>query len=566
MDPAPSDARRPPAGPSSPVPWTTRIGRSLLLVAILLAPWPYGSVADVWRYPLTALVLFSSALVALRADLRPGLGIVLPLAAVPLVQILAGAAAPAPTLDAALSLWAPLAAWLVLRVPVGSRSSTTVAAAVAIGALLQAVFGLVQASVAPHSLYGRSTPWMTSSFGSFMNHNHFAGYAELGVLLCLGLCADRLRRDRDVSGRALLWGGAAALIGLAHLVSRSRGGLLGLGVGLLVFVLLRTGRLTLRRGAFAAAAVGAVLVAGLLALPPGARERVTAATTDGSAAYRLRLSAASVRLAAAHPLLGSGLGSFEDAVTVHKRGDGDVRSTHAENDVLEFVAETGLLGLGALAFAVWGLVATRGSSPLAEGALAAAVALGVHSLCDFNLRVPATALAFAAVLAVASPGRVRGVPAGRVKRVALPVVLGLLGLAATLASIAAVERARARPLADPSFGRRRTPGRCGSTPSRRPPGGTAPARSSRPRGGRSGRRAFRAPRTTIGSFSRSGPAGRRPGTSWPGWSWPGATRGRRDARSTAPARSTPAASPSPPRARRSSADSRRVRRPRPEPC
>jgi O-antigen ligase len=444
----PSDERSLRAGPPA-LPWTTRSGRVLLLVALVLAPWPYGSVPDVWRYPLAALVFFSSALVAVRTDLRPGLGAVLPLAALPLVQILVGAAPPARTLEAALALWAPLVAWLALRAPGGTRSGSVVAAVVATGALLQSVFGLVQASVAPQSIYGRSTPWMTSSFGSFINHNHFAGYAELGVLLCLGLCAERLRRDRDVSGRALLWGGAAALIGLAHLASRSRGGLLALAAGLIAFVLLRTGRLTVRRGMFAAAGVGAVLVVGLLALPPGARERVTAATTDGSAAYRLRLSAASLRLAAAHPLLGAGLGSFEDAVTVHKTGDGDVRAVHAENDLLEFVAESGLLGLAALVFAVSCLVAARGSSPLAEGALAAAVALGVHSLCDFNLRIPATALAFAAVLAVAWPARSGGGAPGRAARAATALGLAVLGLAATLASIAAVEQARAAQLGDP---------------------------------------------------------------------------------------------------------------------
>src|SRR5262249_21185172 len=346
------------------------------------------------------------ALVGRGTDLGPGVAAVLPLAALPVVQSLAGAGAPAPTLDAALALWTPLAAWLALRSPRGGRGGVIVASVVGVAALLQAVFGLAQASVAPHSIYGRSTAWMTSSFGSFINHNHFAGYAELGALVCLGLCAERLRRDPEVSARALLWAGAAGLVALARLASGSRGGVVGLAAGLLVFALVRTGRLSLRRGAFAVAAVAAGgLVLALLVLPAGARERVAAAATDGSAAYRLRLSAASLRLAAAHPLLGAGLGSFEDAVTAYKKADGDVRSPPAENDALEFVAEAGLAGPAALAFAVSRLLAPRSSSPLADGALAAAVALGVHSLCDFNLRVPATALAFAAVLAVVSPAR-----------------------------------------------------------------------------------------------------------------------------------------------------------------
>ena len=294
---------------------------------------------------------------------------------------------------------------------------------------------------------------MTSSFGSFMNHNHFAGYAELGAMLSLGLCLDRVRREGEVSGRALLWAGAAGLTGLAHLASQSRGGLLGLGAGLATFALLRwAGPLSLRRAALAVAAAAAILAASFAVLPASARERVLAAATDGSASYRLHLSAATLRLAAAHPLLGAGLGAFEDAVTAFRRGDGDVRATHAENDVLEFTAETGLLGLAALAFGIWRLGATGGRSPrssaLGAGAVAAAVALGVHSLCDFNLRVPATALALAVCLAVASPARPGSVSPGWL-RAAIPAVLAALGLAAATASVASVLEVRARPLADP---------------------------------------------------------------------------------------------------------------------
>jgi O-antigen ligase len=428
---------------------TAALGRAFLLAAVVAAPWPYGAVTDPWRHALAAAVFLGSALVALRTDLRPGLATVAPLAVLPLLQILLGTAPTARTLEAALALWAPLAAWLALRAGGGGRRASAVAAVVATSALLQAAFALVQASVAPHSIYGRSTPWMTSSFGAFMNHNHFAGYAEIGALVALGLCAERLGRDREVSARALLWGGAAALVGLAHVASRSRGGLLALGAGLFAFAILRSGRLTLRRGAVAAAAVAAVLAGTLLALPASARERLAAATTDGSAAYRLRLSAASVRLVAAHPLLGSGLGSFEDAVTAHKRADGDVRSTHAENDVLEFLAETGLAGLAALAFAMARLLAARTTSPLADGALAAALALGVHSLCDFNLRVPATALALAAVLAVVSPGRPPAAPSRRSVRGATAAALLFLAAVSTLAAVAAIERARASRLDDP---------------------------------------------------------------------------------------------------------------------
>ncbi len=436
------------------LPPTSRAGLVLLLGAVAVAPWPYGGVADVWRYLLATLVFLASALVALRSDLRPGLGAVLPLAAVPLVQILSRSTTPAQALPAALALWSPLAAWLALRALGAPRRTATVVAGCA---LLQAVFALVQASAAPHSIYGHSTPWMTSSFGSFINHNHFAGYAELGALLSLGLCADRLRRGRELSSGALFWAGAAALVMLAHVASRSRGGFLALAAGLLVFGLLLARRISARHAVLALAAAATVLLAVLLIMPATTRDRITgmASARDGATSYRLRLAAASLRLAAAHPLLGAGLGSYPDAVAVHKRSDGDVRSTHAENDVLEFAAETGLLGIAALAWAIGrALRALRNSlraSALAKGATAAAVALAVHSLFDFNLRVPATALALAACLAVALGAASRPSTAAppRTVRAAFVSVLVLLGLLATAASVASLLQARAARLSDP---------------------------------------------------------------------------------------------------------------------
>jgi O-antigen ligase len=435
------------------LPATSQAGLLLLLGAVLASPWPYGCVADVWRYSLLAVVFLASALVALGTDVRPGLGAVLPLAALPVVQVVMRRAAPAEALDAGLALWAPLAAWVALRALGGGRRARTVAAVVATSALVQAVFALAQASASPQAIYGRTTPWTTTSFGSFVNHNHFAGYGELGALMALGLAVDRLRRDRDVRAPALLWAGASGWIVLAHLASRSRGGLVALGAGLLAFPLLLAGRFSLRRAGLALAGAAAILAAAFWALPASTRERFTAATSDGSAPYRLRLFAASLRLAAAHPLVGSGLGTFADAVTAHRTGDGAVRATHAESDVLEIAAEGGLLGVAALLLAVRGVAAAArrrpGSSALAAGALAAAVALAVHSLVDFNLRVPATALAFAACLAVASAER-PGLPGSPpVARAAIAAGLAALGLAAGTAGVAAAERARAGRLSDP---------------------------------------------------------------------------------------------------------------------
>lgn len=436
-----------------PLPMATRAGFALLLAAMVASPWPYGCVAEPWRWWLTSAVLSASALMAWGVDVRPGFTAVLPLAAIPVAQVALGTAPLALALDAALALWAPLAAWLSLRQLARGRRAVLVATVVTSCALVQAAFGLIQGP--GRGIYGHATDWMTSSFGSFINHNHFAGFAEMGTLLALGLCVQRLRRDRELSGRALLWAGAAALIALAVLASRSRGGLVALAAGLAAFALLAAGRRSRRRGALLLGVFTLAMAAALAILPQDAWTRIMASASDGSLAYRLHTSLASLRLAAAHPLLGSGLGSFPDAVTAFKRGDGDVRTMHAENDVLEFVAETGLLGLAALLFAAWrlrpALAATLRSSALAAGALAAASALAVHSFVDFNLRVPSNALMLAVCLALALPGR--GQSAGRSAaaawRWAIAGTFLALGALASCAAFAAAEHARGLGQLDP---------------------------------------------------------------------------------------------------------------------
>jgi hypothetical protein len=117
-----------------------------------------------------------------------------------------------------------------------------------------------------------------------------------------------------------------------------------------------------------------------------------------------------VGLASRSPLLGTGLGSFHDALPRAKQHNGAQRVEHAENDYLEMLADTGALGLG-LAAAAAGLLVARSASAvrrsppiargLAIGALSGLAGLTVHSAVDFNLRVPSNA-ALAAVLVAAA--------------------------------------------------------------------------------------------------------------------------------------------------------------------
>lgn len=116
------------------------------------------------------------------------------------------------------------------------------------------------------------------------------------------------------------------------------------------------------------------------------------------------------------PLLGHGAGSFFTSFPPFKTAA--VYPTyfdHAHNDYAEVGAETGLMGLASwlglgLASGVAALRLLRDSQPrLQRGVgVAAAVALfslGLHSLVDFNLQIPANALTLASLLALAWAAR-----------------------------------------------------------------------------------------------------------------------------------------------------------------
>jgi hypothetical protein len=191
-----------------------------------------------------------------------------------------------------------------------------------------------------------------------------------------------------------------------------------------------------------AAAFVVLLAAALLLAPDTSRARLATLVSgraDASASYRVEAARATLRLLAAHPVAGAGLGAFADAVTAHKLVHGEVRLTHAETDALELASEVGLVGLGlaGLLAAAWarGLRERwrRGRDPyrrdVAVAAACAAGALLVHSLFEFGLRQPALALVCASLLGLAaSPPR--DAPRLLRRRIARVVTASLLGLLA----------------------------------------------------------------------------------------------------------------------------------------
>ena len=457
-------------------PRATALAEGLILAAIAAAPWPYGSAIDVARYLLAAVLLLAIAIWAFglaRAGQRlPRLAApALALPGLALIQVFLGrSVAPVFTLEAA----ALLAAMALVLVFWSERAGDRTAARRLVLVVLatcgaQALFGAVQWSISPSRIYGQATPYVTTPFGSYVNHNHFAGLVGMGAVLAAGLAVAHARRRDEMSPAALASGGVALGLAAAHLASRSRGGLIALLGGLaslgalwLAAVSLRGGR---RRSAAVVVAVAVLLLVGFgwAAIPAATRRHLSTAFAgpmDTSGLYRVDTAAATMRAFADRPLMGWGMGAYEDAVPAYKRAHGDVRVRHAESDVLELLAEGGLAGLALVA---WLLVEVlRGlyrrltvsrdqfRNALALAAASGAATLLVHSLLDFNLRLPANALVFAALAGLAASPRTQSRAVGdRWLAGAVALVCAVLALGCVWRAVGARRSEQALAVRDP---------------------------------------------------------------------------------------------------------------------
>jgi len=206
----------------------------------------------------------------------------------------------------------------------------------------------------------------------------------LGSVLALGL-AFRAR-----GGARAFWLACSALSLLAVFASGSRASLVGWVVGAAYLVWRELRAHPLRATAILAAGLAALIVVGFAV--PQVRERMRYIVSD-VAGNRLQIWHTSLEMIAAHPLLGTGFGTFQAAYDARK--DPKMSSEPFAFDMwLNLAVETGLLGLLAAlwvaiaavrAWARAGRAGPPGADPLRAVISAAWLALLVDQLADNTL-------------------------------------------------------------------------------------------------------------------------------------------------------------------------------------
>jgi hypothetical protein len=276
-----------------------------------------------------------------------------------------------------------------------------------------------------------------SNGGPFVNRNNFCQFMNLSLGAAFGLLLVKLKDafgdspvelprlvDRLGSGKlrpfwylcGLIVVGAASVF-----LSLSRGGMVSclLAGGAVVAVLAARRRLRGWSWATSVLAIGAfacVLYVGF----DSVYDRLASLWDVREYGGRWRLVCDSARIWTTFPAVGAGLGAFEYVFPMFDHSTIAAKAVHVENEYVQMAGEVGLAGLALIA-AFAGLVLrdwvrcvrrdARGVNIAAVGLGAGLLAVAIHSLTDFGLRLPAIA-SLAAVACALVVGLARRADAG----------------------------------------------------------------------------------------------------------------------------------------------------------
>jgi O-antigen ligase len=294
-------------------------------------------------------------------------------------------------------------------------------------ATLESLYGIVQALVPnmPVLWATHIKAYLGDARGTWVNRNHFAGFIEMMLPLCLGLILSKTWWKDKISWRELIVSNRAhrhlflllglVIMALALLFSKSRAGIAGALVGLIVFFgITRSRSRGLRMAIWGTMAVLAFLVF-FFGSQVGFNPIVNRFLELSPETSRLDFWRDSLAIIAQHPF-GIGPASLPPVFKVYdvsaQLHDHTVYQLH--NDVLQILVDTGWIGFisivgGFTYYLVRSFRRLRRMDVkrnpqqffLAAGALSGLSALTFHSFFDFNLQIPANCIYFVTLMAIA---------------------------------------------------------------------------------------------------------------------------------------------------------------------
>jgi len=396
-----------------------------LVGLIAITAVPYGTVEAWWKAAFICAV-FVICIVAIietlvsRANRIAGGPVFLPmltLTALAYLQTFSISADPFQTRFFALQLLA-LTAFLALlyRYAITERRLRVLVYMVLGVAVASAIFGILRQTTQHETGFILPLLKQNQGYGQFINKNHFAYLMEMAFGLGLGIIlSGGIKRDRVMIYIALLFPIWTGLV-----LSNSRGGVLAMLAQIVVaaLLLLSFQTFSVARSVALKALLIVILAGGVLAgtFWVGGDRLATnfeAATSEfdrdatSAGASRNEIWRASLKMFAAHPILGVGLGGYWIGITAHHEASGLMTPQEAHNDYLELLSSAGLIGF---AIGIWFVIAvvriirknlsadTGFTRAVRVGAVLGLTGAAAHSLVDFGLHIMINAVVFVTLI------------------------------------------------------------------------------------------------------------------------------------------------------------------------
>jgi O-antigen ligase len=408
-----------------------------LVGLIVLTPIPYGTVEPWWKAAFVCAV-FAICILALVENLItgnvevPGRAVLLPMLALTALAFLQTLSLGTRT-EANLQVWNTISAdpyqtrffalqllalttflALLYRYANTERRVRVLVFTVLAIAVVSAVFGILRQTT--QQQIGFILPLLRpkQGYAQFINKNHFAYLMEMAFGLGLGIIlGGGVKRDRVMIYVALLFPIWTALV-----LANSRGGVLAMITQIVIAALLftRAQSVALRAVLLVVLLVGIVFgtlwVGGdrLASNFEGASSEFTSDTLRQGAS-RNEIWRATLKMFAAHPILGVGLGGYWIGITAYHDASGLMTPQEAHNDYLELLSSGGVIGFALGIWFVVMVVKEARASFLSGGSYMRAVRFGAilgiagvaaHSLVDFGLHIMTNAVVFLTLIMIAT--------------------------------------------------------------------------------------------------------------------------------------------------------------------
>ena len=275
--------------------------------------------------------------------------------------------------------------------------------AIVIAALFQAIYGLVAFVHGQETILGiwQKTRYFESVTGTFYNRNHLAGFFAIALPVGITFILKRpiFRWERKMLFRIVLCTAFASLICIALLGTASRLGILCAFVGMLIWLRLNRIKYHADKEKRSIWIIRLVILSFVffLGLWFGFDTLLTRLMELPDATSRIEIWSAMLNVPWQVWILGVGPGAFIDVYKLVQPLGQIPSYWRAHNEYLQFVFEFGIVGTVCVfvSLSFWfRWCRPKRLSYLQIAAFAAISAIALHSLGDFDLQVPGTAVPF----------------------------------------------------------------------------------------------------------------------------------------------------------------------------